>query len=108
MQLLNLQAKFRENIKGPRFAGLENKIAYFPQCPQTIKDSQNEMRPGAKVQIMLKITEKLKAVPARLSQETKEHCPTIACIMTQNRKRLVSKRIRNVTLAPLSRPVSES
>lgn len=50
MQLFNLQAEFRENIKDPIFAGLENKIVYL-QCPQPLKESQSEMRPEADVQM---------------------------------------------------------
>lgn len=61
IQRFNVQAVVRENIKDQRFAGLENKIVYYPQCPQPRKDSQNEMRPRATVQIKCMVITLLEA-----------------------------------------------
>lgn len=61
IQLFNLQIVVRKNIKDQRFPGLENKIVYYPQCPQPIKDSQNEMRPRVTVQMKCMVITLLEA-----------------------------------------------
>jgi hypothetical protein len=55
------------------FVRLESKIAYHPWSPQTIRESQNGMRPALnsfgrfEINIKFKITGRFKAVSTRLS-----------------------------------------